>query len=65
MSMYFLLFSKLWSVLNESIPEAVICISDLFYKQSLNTCFLPFQFLNKDTIYVSQNKGIMYKIGSA
>lgn len=27
--------------------------------------FLPFQFLNKDTIYISQNKGIMYKIGSA
>lgn len=27
--------------------------------------FLPFQFLNKDIICVSQNKGIMYKIGSA
>lgn len=27
--------------------------------------FLPFQFLNKDLISVSQSKGIRYKIGSA
>lgn len=26
--------------------------------------FLPFEFLNKDIICVSQNKGVMYKIGS-
>lgn len=47
MSVYFLLFSKPWSVGNESIPEALLCILDLFINRVWTHAFSAFSVFKK------------------
>lgn len=61
--MYFFLFSKLWSVLNESIPEAVICISDLFISRVWTHAFSTFSvFKQRYNLCLSKLRGLCTKL---